>query len=335
MRRPGGDRPLGLHAEGARAGGGGSQEMLRMVTYNIKGFGSGFFPGKKDPAEVARAYSKVLADLQRLRPQVICLNEVVRFTLTDGQGKERGDSLDMLAEDLGDMQAHFQHATPGFEKFGNAVLVSPELAFVGRASVHLDGGSVVSAGEGRTKKIVRCALAVRLRDSAGAELAVLSTHLDHISEAERMSQAAHICREGDELCGGLPHVLMGDLNAMNRDDYAPDEWRAIAARHEAKGWPPPEACSSLGLLQDAGYSDLLKATLLEGGGDSLAVVDAANKMTAPAAAPEVRIDYAFCSPKLVDFLASRGSSTPCARAWVDNAASGSDHLPLVVELPWP
>jgi len=316
------------------------EERLRFVTYNIKGFGSGFWPEGKDPDEVAAAYGRIRDDLLKLKPEVLCLNEVVRFPFKDAEGLQREDSLNALAKDLGDMQVHFAHATPGFERFGNAVLVDAKLQVLGEASAHLEGGSVVKTKEGRDKKIVRSALAVRFQAQSSSPLsrmAVIATHLDHISSVERQAQVRDICRLQRELCDGFPHLLLGDFNALKRSDYSPEEWQAVVAKHEAKGWSPPEGCLSLQLLLDAGYVDLFEASMPGVGSmkRSLAEVPALAKMTASAADPDIRIDHVFCSSDLLELLQRQHSESPDlgTSAWVDTSASGSDHFPVVVDLP--
>lgn len=318
------------------------RENLRFVTYNIKGFGSGFWPEGKDPAEVAAAYERICADLLQLHPDVLCLNEVVRFPLTDAGGRQRGDSLDALAADLGDMQVHFAHATPGFERFGNAVLTNANLEILDTVSAHLKGGTVVKTKDGRDKQIVRCALAVRFQAQTRfpqlSKLGVICTHLDHISSLERQRQVDDICQFQKTWCNDVPHLLLGDLNALKRTDYSSKEWQAVAAKHEATGWEPPQDCPSLCLLQQEGYEDLLEKSLLGPGNttNSLAEIPASRKMTASTKEPDIRIDHVFSCAKLSKIIHGRSISsalhTPGARTWIHTEAQGSDHFPLVVDL---
>ena len=72
----------------------------------------------------------------------------------DAEGNCR-DSLEALAQDLDDMECFFAHANPGYETFGNAVLVGKRLKVIHCDSIHLEGGSVISLGPGKTKHIGR------------------------------------------------------------------------------------------------------------------------------------------------------------------------------------
>jgi len=329
-------------------------EPLRVVSYNIKGFGVGFGISQKTPEEVADAYAKIRRDLARLRPHVICLNEVMRFPFVDPEGNERPDSLEALAEDLTDpgMDVRFAHATPGFERFGNAILTAPGIELFGNRSIHLNGGSVVRTKDGKSKRIIRSMLVAHLKIDQKTRrpdpldpqpptmVAIASTHWDHISDLERQRQAATACYLLDDLCDGLPHLVVGDLNAIKRSDYSPKEWQDIVYRNSANGWDSPADSDSLQTLENAGYQDLHQRTLA-GMGSALATVPSEYKLTAPAERPNVRIDYAYMSPSLCSALedVARGSSSPGepssfpAKAFVDRGAIGSDHFPLCIELP--
>lgn len=300
---------------------------MRVVSYNVCGFGAGFGPPRDEA--VTAMYGQLRADLVRLAPQVVCLQEARRLPLRDPEGQQREDSLDALAADLG-MTLLFAHATPGFEKFGNAVLVGPGLRLLGSTATHLDGGSVVTTPAGGQKRIVRGCLAARLASERPGEepqpFAVLATHWDHISERERLVQAQCVLSRLEELAAGLPHLLVGDLNSMKRRDYSTEEWTALEDRNAQRGWAPPEDSAALAALEVAGYSDLLQETLASRTGSL-----GSGRFTS-LGPPPARIDYAYASPEWAPRLRGAAPSRGAA-AWVDTAASGSDHLPLVVDMP--
>ncbi|CAK0788355.1 unnamed protein product [Prorocentrum cordatum] len=321
---------------------------LRVVSYNVCGLGAGFGPPDNDA--VTRAYGLLLSNLRRLKADVVCLQEARRLPIIDPTGREREDSLDALASDLG-MQLRFSHATPGFEKFGNAILVGPALELLDSGSVHLAGGSVVRTPAGAEKKIVRGCVATRLAlqeesddpdlVSRASQFAVLATHWDHISEAERVIQADSLLASVADLTGGLPHLLVGDLNAMKRADYTSEEWSALQERNAQRGWAPLEDSRALAALEASGYSDLLSETLASPAGAASAAAAApaaplaAGRFTAPRQ-PPVRIDFAYASRDWGRLSAGgegggAGARGAAASAWVDASAEGSDHLPLVVD----
>lgn len=127
---------------------------LRVVSYNVCGFGAGF--RDLDPAEVTKVYGKLRSDLVSLSADILCLNEVKRMKLQDPEGNRREDTLEALAEDL-DMEYFFAHANPGYESFGNAIMVR-RLQVIHCDSAHLEGGSSIGA-----KHIGRGCLAVPRR----------------------------------------------------------------------------------------------------------------------------------------------------------------------------
>lgn len=321
---------------------------LHIVSYNIKGFGVGFDALKKNPDEVARCYDGIRRDIARLQPDIVSMNEVLRFPFVDSDGNKRADSLEALAEDLGDMQVRFAHATPGFERFGNAVLVHPDLKILGNASVHLNGGSIVKTKDGREKRIVRSALAVHLKVAEPRALdplnpvpppglSIVSTHWDHISDQERCRQSSGLVYLRDELTAGLPHVILGDLNAIKKTDYGAGEWQAIASRNAKMGWKEPCDCDSVRYLERAGYQDLMERSL--GGPGGVAKAPSEYKLTASTDDPLVRIDYAYLSEDLVQSLERCTKGPPGmpakpfpARCFVDRSATGSDHFPICLEL---
>ena len=136
----------------------GNGNRLRVVSYNVCGFGAGF-KENVDTEEVTRVYGKLRKDLSDLKADIICLNEVKRISVKDPEGNDRDDTLEALAEDLEEMEYFFAHANPGYESFGNAILVSRKLQVIHCDSAHLEGGSSVPTPKG-DKHIGRGCLAV-------------------------------------------------------------------------------------------------------------------------------------------------------------------------------
>lgn len=135
----------------------GHDNQVRVVSYNVCGFGAGF--KDIDPEQVTRVYGQLRTDLSELKADIVCLNEVKRMKLEDPEGNQREDTLEALAEDLEEMEYFFAHANPGYESFGNAILVSKKLQVIHCDSTHLEGGSYVSTPVGK-KHIGRGCLAV-------------------------------------------------------------------------------------------------------------------------------------------------------------------------------
>lgn len=135
---------------------------VRVASYNVCAFGAGF-KETVDTEQVTQVYSKLQKDLKDLKADIVCLNEVKRINMRDLEGNERDDTLESLAEDL-EMEHFFAHANPGYENFGNAILVNKKLQVIHCDSTHLEGGSSVPTPKG-DKHIGRGCLAVpRLSD---------------------------------------------------------------------------------------------------------------------------------------------------------------------------
>ena len=136
-----------------------SKKQIRVVSYNVCGFGAGF--KEVDEKVVTEVYGKLRKDLRELMPDILCLNEVRRTKVKDPEGNQHDDTLEALAEDLDEMEYFFAHANPGYESFGNAILVSKRLQVIHCDSAHLEGGSSVPTPQG-DKHIGRGCLAVAL-----------------------------------------------------------------------------------------------------------------------------------------------------------------------------
>jgi len=290
--------------------GGSAPAELRVVAYNVCGFGAGF--GDVEEAMVTEVYGKLREDLAKLKADILCLNEVKRRRLQDHCGSFREDTLEALAEDL-EMEFFFAHANPGYETFGNAILIGKRLQVLHCDSLHLKGGSVITLGPGKTKHIGRGCLSVCVTVQ-GKQFATLVTHWDHISEAERLRQAESILSGHSLLSHDLPHLLVGDLNAMKRSDYTDQEWAALEARNAEKGWAPPEDSEALMVLEREGYSDLHRLRLAD-----------AESLWTKLGEPPARIDYIYASKH---FLSDIGEPKAAFVA----TATGSDHLPLVADI---
>jgi endonuclease/exonuclease/phosphatase family metal-dependent hydrolase len=107
-----------------------------------------------------------------------------------------------------------------------------------------------------------------------------------------------------------PHLLVGDFNALGRDDPVGSPPPGVVPRGDAL---PGALRTVLEPLAAAGYMDCYRAQHDEPG------------YTYPADAPWLRLDYAFASPELAPRV------TACDVVASDLAARASDHLPLVVE----
>jgi endonuclease/exonuclease/phosphatase family metal-dependent hydrolase len=176
--------------------------------------------------------------------------------------------------------------------------------------------------------------------AAGRRVRVSVTHLDHMNEEERRIQLSHIVeilhRDRDEAVGGYSDadLLVGDMNALTRQDYSDTQWRALEEVHRANGWSAP-VFGCLDILTQHSFVDCLLASREHvqqteidacqgGGGNNIATCGGI--YTTPAMAPRVRVDYCF----------ARGTGVGVEGAkvmrWEGGAEPLSDHCAVVFDL---
>ena len=289
-----------------------ARRHLRLITFNTRRFTAD--DGTSSVAAIA-------SHLASLNPDVLCLNEV--------DLRKRPTALEEVQHALS--SAHGRSFAVQFfghvdDVYGNAILSAYATSNVRR--VPLDGGTVVKRGE-RTHRIHRGLLMcdVLLPDHmGGGPLRVATTHLDHMSSAERTIQARHVLDSILLPSASQPTLLLGDLNALRKDDYSQQHWARLEARNRARDWAapadddaPPQGC--LRLLAERGLSDLYRQRHTRQPMDE-------NDFTAHVDEPLYRIDTVHA-----DAVCQHTFSVH--DAWVDReAVVGSDHFPLVVDLVW-
>ena len=139
---------------------GNASTATRVVTYNVQRW---------------KRLDAIVETLAQTSPDVLCLHEVCATTAPD--------ALDRVADACGMANAHFfGHVREG--RYGNAILTRRPSTL--EAEWRLAGGSTIGGvAMSGTHRIVRGALVVAL--DSGVHVAC--THLDHISEDERRTQA--------------------------------------------------------------------------------------------------------------------------------------------------
>ena len=287
-----------------------SGDVMRLVQYNVRRC--------IDPASNEPSGARVLASIQRLSPTILTLNEV------DTTKCER------LLHDLAGIglrhQSFFGHVRNG--QYGNALLSTEPLRDV--VHTHLDGGSVVRAPSGEKHRIARGLLSAST-SVLGCELRVAVTHLDHMSSEQRREQMHHVLRTLGEPAASTTQLLVGDLNALRRDDYSEGEWAAHAAHNAAKGWVGPydDAAGSgcLDALADAGFVDCV-ATLAHRPQQREWPAPPWTAHARVVGGPRYRIDYAW----LRNPADATGRRLVPLSTHVEHSCGGaSDHQPVVVD----
>ena len=284
---------------------------MKIVTYNIQ-----YSKGQDDRVDPDRIASEIQG------ADVMALQEVDRHWPRTGNVDQvaeirkhfpehycvYGPGVDMHAETA-------SPADPARRQFGNLVLSRYPVVF---SRNHL----LPKLGSIDALSVQRSSLETTL-DVNGTLLRVSSLHLSHLSTADRMPQVERILalhrdarREGSPVQGDLEGkdyrdgvgnqgvadhaLLLGDFNCQ------PDS---------------PEYLAIVGPLSDYGGHITSEAGFVDawtccGGDKSAGHTSDVNDLPA-------RLDYCFASTLLRERLKN---------CWVDTAATGSDHLPLWVEL---
>jgi len=292
---------------------------IRVVTYNVRRFKS------SDGTSTVPAIGDALAGLQ---PTLVALNEV--------DMRIRPESLTSVAERLGGFSVAFFGHVRG--QYGNALLSKYPIKAI--RETHLRGGTEVGfpagtkklngeiAKEGELHRIARglleCDIEIpEMSGRPGKLLTVAVTHLDHINEAQRKVQLTHVLEAlGPNTANAL---LVGDLNALQRSDYADEEWAALEERAKANSWGAPTS-GCLDLLRDSGFTDAFAAS--RGHGPLSARREASEDpiFSAHVGHPLYRIDYCFMS---------NASGLLPQRAKVHTEIELSDHFPVSFDFAMP
>ena len=178
-------------------------EPVRVVTFNL--FHGGPLSGLAgDAGALDDRLAMVVAELRRLRPDIIALQEASR-------GSRRGDVALRLARELG---YHVAHASTTERVFGPSILSRLAAALIDFS----EGPAVLSRWPIVSRDVVELARCGRpldtrvlLRVDVGAPGGRLRVYSAHTSG--RACQLRHIERVARDGRTGLPSILMGDFNA--------------------------------------------------------------------------------------------------------------------------
>lgn len=291
---------------------------MKCVTYNIQ-----YGIGLDDRYDVAR-----LADAVR-GADVIALQEVSRNNPKNG-------GRDMVAELRAELPEYFAAYGPNFEgdlgghlKGGRAVEITFQFGNMVLSKTPIRASRNLLLPRSRSYdrlNLQRGALEALIETRFGF-VRFYSTHLDHRSPDERLLQLRYLKDrilnyplEGGALTGTVemgfpepPHpeafVLMGDFNMLP----------GSAEHAELAGLPDHEFGVPLTALHAVDAVARLAGTRI-GDGEFTTWVDPKRPTDA---SRHKRIDYVFTSASLAPLL---------RRAWVERQATGSDHLPVWLEL---
>ena len=176
-----------------------TMDTLTVVTLNLW----------NDQHDWPKRLGVILAEMRRIRPDVLCLQEVLQNPNLRNQAETLGDSLGY----------HVQFATvDGPERpkrYGNAIL-TPHRVLVGESR------NLAPTDDYRAVAHVRFAWRGRTIDA-------YSTHLHHTAEGGsiRATQIRHLLAYADSTRGDGPTVIAGDFNC----ELGSPEMSLVTARH--------------------------------------------------------------------------------------------------------
>lgn len=174
-------------------------DTLTVVTLNLW----------HDQRDWPRRLDVIVAEMRRVRPDVICLQEVLQHATLRNQAETLGDSLG----------CHVQFASVDgperAKRYGNAILTPHR--------VHARGARNLEPADD-----YRAVAHVRF-DWRGRSIDAYSTHLHHTAEggAIRATQIRHLLAYVDSTRGKGPVVIAGDFNA----ELGSPEMDLMTARH--------------------------------------------------------------------------------------------------------
>lgn len=288
---------------------------MKLVTYNIH-YGVGL-DGRYDVGRIADAVRGA---------DVIALQEVTRANPKNGGRDMVADLGEALPDYFAVYGSNFEADAGSRLENGRAITTTFQLGnmVLSRTPIHLSRNLLLPRSRSvEAMNFQRGALEALIETPLGP-IRFYSTHLDHRSPVERLSQIRFLRQrllkyplEGGGLSGvaeiGLPElpspdafVVMGDFNML-----------AGSPEHvELAGQPDHE----FGMPVTADLAIDAATRLGAGGADLVTWVDPKRPGDT---SRYKRIDYIFTSASLAKSL---------RRLWVDRQAAGSDHLPVWLEM---
>lgn len=322
---------------------------IKLLTYNIHAW--------RDASHHCN-FDRVVKIVEEVRPDVLCLNEVLHpfarpleasqvvddyYTqVRNNQGRDRQvDScflqshdeersfLHRLAQETSLPNIEFVGATENsyFGKgvwFGNAILTChPILEFL-PVPLPVEDGDLELGRQERDFVDPRSFGVAKVRVGDNHCLGVAFGHLDHKSEELREKQIATAVEKIQSFLKNTSHIICGDFNTFQKSDSDSKGWKEILDLYSSRGWPaPPESSLVLDALREVGYTDTFYECLQGDLSESHSVLP---DPTSWSNNPCFRIDHIFVK----NAFEERGARIVSKRHYrID--CDASDHFPVVLE----
>lgn len=258
---------------------------------------SAYGDGKKIPDAPMIQYRKLKKKYKREDP------------LTESEVRERISRIQYYVGSTGNK---------GYTDFGlaNALVVNKRRGKVFERSSVFEFGNLLLRVPGVE---TRAACFVRLVHPIVGAMEVYSLHLDHMWEQNRQRQFDILMENVAKASQSkLPHVLMGDFNAITKSDYTPDYEDEMITTVRANGrWEAPTYTLTQHIAK-LGYVDFWRKV-------NPTVMD--HDVTT--CAYHTRIDYLFLSPDLAELVDWTHTNT---YAHILDGVFHSDHFPVIANM---
>lgn len=221
---------------------------------------------------------------------------------------DEADGMRPLADLARALGMHYAFTDSWAPQFGNGVLSRwPIKSF----HVHKLGE------DDSTRSVLRVVVDVPCKKQHGGELHFCCTQLDHLDEDYRLKQATLLA----SILRSYPHILAGDLNALDASDYSSARWTDIAKLRANNGKLPPRHDVMSFLKEQQGYRDCKSCA---GEGESVVILPLGQELQGTCKSG-TRMDYILASP-LLPYRFVRGSYT------IVSSRGTSDHHLVRVEI---
>lgn len=251
---------------------------------------------------------KGLPDIERMEYEYIRNKWKRSDPLTEAEVKEMTAS-------------HIRYFAGGAQQMAKGMSLSNALVVNRRRGRAFEGSSVVEFNN-LIMKVPgvepRAACCVQLVHPVVGPMQIYSLHLDHVWEKNRQRQFEALLEQRLNATGSLPHIIMGDFNAITETDYSTwYEKKMIRDVRENGKWEPP-TYTLMQYIKSLGYIDLWRHLNPE-------IKDS----DVTTCAYNTRIDYIFVSPSLAAFIDWEHEKT---YSHILNGVTHSDHYPVMANI---
>jgi len=238
-------------------------------------------------------FKQIESLIKTLRPDIIVLNEVF------GQGWL--NYVEKIAKHLGENYSVYFGPTAS-PSYGNAFITNQKIVKSENFTIELPRHEIRGCFR----------VVIRHPTKQGQNISFYGTHLDHIFEETRMEQLKYLL---EKVVCDEEHVILGDFNALKRQDYSDEYWEEIFQVRKQNCWEVPPKTEVIEFIQQKNYVDFFQEINQQ---KSEPLKDRA----VGSSHFDTRVDYIWISEKLLENIYCENSSCTILREFC-----ASDHYP--------